>query len=254
MGWLAHERYVAEFAAETSRLAGIASGLDPARKVSTCPEWTVRDLVTHVGRGHRSATTVVEERLAGPPPLSTADAPDDPAAWTGWLTAGAQRLTAAIRDAGPDEPVWTWQSDRTAGFWLRRILHDELVHRFDVEFTAGGPGGVAADLAADGVSDMLETVATLSRYTSRPTGFIALAGGGQALQFAATDYSAVWTAERTPDGVTWRAGAGAADVTVRAPGRELLLLLNRRLDPGHDGIVVTGDRALLEHWYGHTAF
>jgi uncharacterized protein (TIGR03083 family) len=254
MGWLDYERYETEFAAETSRLAGIASGLDPTRRVPTCPEWTVRDLVTHVGRGHRSATTVVEERLTGPPSFSTADAPDDPAAWGEWLTSGAGALVAAIRAAGADQPVWTWQRDRTAAFWLRRLLHDELVHRFDVEFTAGGPGPVAADLAADGVSDVLETAATLSRYTSRPTPFVALAGAGETLRFAATDHPAVWIAERTPEGVTWRPGDGAAAVTVRAPARELLLLLNRRLDPGHAEIEVTGDRALLDHWYEHTTF
>src|SRR5262245_16065450 len=154
MGWLAHGRYETEFAAETSRLAGTASGLDPGRPVPTCPEWTVRDLVTHVGRGHRWATAIVEERMTSPPRFSTADAPDDPAAWPEWLTSGARRLADAIRAAGPDQPVWTWQRNRTAGFWLRRMLHDELIHRFDAELVADGLGDVAADLAADGVSDM----------------------------------------------------------------------------------------------------
>jgi uncharacterized protein (TIGR03083 family) len=253
MDWLEHERYQTEFAAETSRLAVIASGLDPARRVRMCPEWTVRDLVTHVGRGHRMATTIVEERLTSPH-FSTAEAPDDPVAWTEWLTSGARALADAIRKAGADQPVWTWQRDRTAGFWLRRMLHDEPVHRFDAELTAGRLGTVAADLAADGVSDMLETAATLSRYTSRPTGFVALAGTGETLRFAATDHPAVWVAERTPDGVTWRHGDGAAGLTVRAPARELLLLVNRRLDPGHDEIEVTGDLALLDHWLEHTTF
>ena len=134
------------------------------------------------------------------------------------------------------------------------MLHDELVHRFDAELTAGGLGGVAADLAVDGVSDMLETVATLSQSTSHPTGFVALAGAGETLRFAATDHPVAWLAERASDGVTWRHGDGAAEVAVRAPARELLLLLNRRLDLGHDAIEVTGDQALLQHWLQHTRF
>jgi uncharacterized protein (TIGR03083 family) len=252
MEWLTHGRYESEFAAETGRLAGIAAGLDPSAAVPTCPEWTVRDLVTHVGRGHRWATAIVEERLTSPPRFSTADAPEDSAAWAEWLTSGAGALVDAIREAGPDQRVWTWQRDRTAGFWLRRMLHDELVHRFDAELAAGGLGEVAADLAADGVSDMLETAATLSR-ADWSTDF-ALAGAGETLRFAATDHPAVWIAERGADGVTWREGDGAAGVSVSAPARELLLLLNRRVEPEHDGVEVTGDRALLDHWLRHTKF
>jgi uncharacterized protein (TIGR03083 family) len=252
MNWLAHGRYESEFAAETSKLADIAGGLDESTTVPTCPEWTVRDLVTHVGRGHRWATGIVEGRLTSPPKFSTADAPADQAAWAEWLTSGAAALVDAIREIGADYPVWTWQRDRTAGFWLRRMLHDELVHRFDVELVAGGLGQVAADLAADGVSDMLETAATLSR--AEWANDFALAGAGETLRFAATDHPAVWIAERATDGVTWREGDGAAGVSVSAPARELLLLLNRRIEPEHDGVEVTGDRAELDYWLLHTKF
>jgi uncharacterized protein (TIGR03083 family) len=254
MGWLSQERYEAEFATETSRLAGVVAGLDPSAAVPTCPGWTVRDLVTHVGGGHRWATTLVAERLASPQPRGTDEAPEDPAEWTEWLTSGAGALADAVREVGADCPVWTWQRDRTAGFWLRRMLHDELVHRFDADLVAGGLGDVAADLAADGVSDMLETAATLSRLADRPTDFTALAGAGETLRFAATDCPAAWIAERATDGVTWHEADGAAGVSVSAPVRELLLLLNRRIEPSHDGVEVTGYRPLLDHWLQHTKF
>ena len=259
MGWLGQERHEREFAAETDRLAVLASGLDPGRPVPTCPEWTVRDLVTHVGRGHRTATTIVRDRLGSVPGLSvpgfnTDDAPEDPTAWPEWLTTGASALAGAIGDVGAGTEVFTWQRDRTAGFWLRRMLHDELIHRFDVELTVGEAGAVAGDLAAEGVSDLLETALTLSRYPQNPTPFVDLAGAGERLRFAAVDHPAVWIVERTPDGVTWRDGDGDAAVSVTAPARELLLLLNRRIGADHDGIGVTGDRGLLDHWLEHTRF
>ncbi|MBO0867322.1 MAG: maleylpyruvate isomerase family mycothiol-dependent enzyme [Micromonosporaceae bacterium] len=253
MPWLEHERYESEFAAETVRFASVTSALDPAARVPTCPEWTVRDLVGHVGRGHRSATTIVGQRLTGPQ-LSDAQAPGDPDTWPEWLTSGAQGLIAAIREAGFDQPVWTWQRDGTAGFWLRRLLHDELVHRFDAEMTAGRTGTVATDLAADGICDLLDTASALSRYTGRPTGFRELAGTGETLRFGATDHPATWLAERTPDGVKWRYGDGEAAVSVSAPARELLLMLNRRVEPTPDRIQVTGDRTLLDHWLAHSIF
>jgi hypothetical protein len=53
MAWLEPRRYAAELETETARLAAAASRRPPAGPVPACPEWTVRDLVTHVGTGHR---------------------------------------------------------------------------------------------------------------------------------------------------------------------------------------------------------
>jgi hypothetical protein len=64
MEWLAPERYAAELEAEAGRLGAAAARLPVATIVPTCPEWTVHDLVTHVGSGHRYAADVL---LAGGP-------------------------------------------------------------------------------------------------------------------------------------------------------------------------------------------
>lgn len=50
MAWLGHDRYEADFEAETTRLGVAASQLDPQAPVPTCPEWTVRDLGCDVSR------------------------------------------------------------------------------------------------------------------------------------------------------------------------------------------------------------
>jgi uncharacterized protein (TIGR03083 family) len=259
MGWLAHERYEAEFEAETARLGAVAVELGPAAAVPTCPEWTVRELVKHVGTGHRWAAEIVERRLDVPAPYPVHDAPQDPDSWVEWLAAGAGRLAEAVRAAGPDQPVWTWQADRTAGFWLRRMLHDELVHRFDAEIAAGRLGDVAPDLAADGVSDALATAATLSGAGSHIRSFRRLVGTGQTLRLRATDPGlsiGEWLTERGPDGVRWLDGPSSAnvDVAVDGPARELLLVLNRRLEPERAGLTITGDGALFTQWLEHTRF
>jgi len=254
---LAFDRYVTEFATETRRLGEVTAALPADTPVPTCPEWTVRDLVTHVGSGHRVAAGLVEQRLSQPPPFTPTDAPQEPADWPEWLAAGAARLTAAVRDAGPECPVWTWQDDRTAGFWLRRMLHDELVHRYDAEFAAGAPGPVAPDLAADGVSDILACAARLStpRYAARGA-FTGLAGTGETLLFEATDpgLDSAWLVTRAPEGAVWRTGRGPADVRVAAPARDLLLVLNRRLDPQRADLSVTGNRELFAHWVAQSTF
>jgi uncharacterized protein (TIGR03083 family) len=257
MVWLEQDRYQAEFEAETARLGTAVSEHEPQALVPTCPEWRVRDLVTHVGTGHRWAAEIVERRLQAPAPYVVVHAPQEPGMWVDWLTAGARRLAEAVRDGGPDRPVWTWRPEGTAGFWLRKMLHDELVHRFDAELAGGRLGEVAPDVGADGVSDLLASIATLSPADSPDPIFGGLVGTGETMQLQATDpglAAGEWLVERTPTGVGWRHGHAPADVTVRAPARELLLVLNRRLDPARQGVAITGDRALFTHWLEHSRF
>jgi uncharacterized protein (TIGR03083 family) len=253
------DRYFVEFEAETARLAGLAHDADVQQPIPTCPEWTLEQLVGHVGRGHRWAAELVRRRLSAPIPIQEVDVPADPDARSEWLLAGARMLADAVRLAGPEQPVWTWQEDQSAGFWLRRMLHDEVVHRFDVELALGMKGDLAADLAADGVSDVLNTVAALSKPDlGVPTAFANLAGAGESLRFVATDRdlgsNSEWSVTRGPDGVRWRPGRSEAQVTVRGPALALLLLLNRRLPVETADVEVVGDRELFAHWLANSRF
>jgi uncharacterized protein (TIGR03083 family) len=253
------DRYFVEFDAETARLAGLARDMDARRPIPTCPGWTLEELVGHVGRGHRWAAEIIRRRLLAPIPIPELVPPTDPEERSEWLTAGARMLADAVRAAGPQQPVWTWQKDRSAGFWLRRMLHDEIVHRFDAELALGIEGDLAADLAADGVSDILDTAATLSRPdVGLPTAFAGLVGSGESLRFIATDAPAgpdgEWSVTRGPAGVTWCHGTGRADVTVRGPAVRLLLLLNRRLPVDAANVEITGDRELFTHWLSNSKF
>jgi uncharacterized protein (TIGR03083 family) len=253
------DRYFAEFEAETSRLAGLARDMDAQQPIPTCPGWTLEQLVGHVGRGHRWAAELVSRRLLAPIPIQELVPPAHPEERGEWLTAGARMLADAVRAAGPDQPVWTWQKDQSAGFWLRRMLHDEVVHRFDAELAVGIEGDLAADLAADGVSDVLNTAASLSRPDlGIATPFAGLVGAGESLQFIATDAhlgsGGKWSVTRGPAGVTWRGGADRADVTVRGPARQLLLLLNRRLTVDTADVEIIGRRELFAHWLSNSKF
>ncbi|WP_412738291.1 maleylpyruvate isomerase family mycothiol-dependent enzyme [Krasilnikovia sp. MM14-A1259] len=253
------ERYFLELESETVRLAGLSHDADSQCPIPTCPGWTLEQLVGHVGRGHRWAAELIRRRLLEPIPMQEAVVPADPDERSEWLTAGARMLADAVRAAGPEQVVWTWQKDRTAGFWVRRMLHDELVHRFDAELALGIEGDLAADLAADGVSDILETAATLSRPDiGVSSAFAGLAGTGESLQFLATDTdlgpNCEWSVVRAPAGVTWRHGYDQAQVTVRGPALQLMLLLNRRLPVGTADVEIVGDQELFAHWLANSRF
>lgn len=78
MAWLEFDRYEAEFLAETTRFGSAVIELDPQTPVTTCPGWKVRDLVAHVGTGHRWATEIVRRPQQDPPPYTIVDARASP--------------------------------------------------------------------------------------------------------------------------------------------------------------------------------
>ena len=59
---------------------------------------------------------------------------------------------------------------------------------------------------------------------------------------------------RTPTVVAWEHGHGRADVAVRGPALDLLLVLNGRAAPGDAAVEVLGDGRLLAHSLEHGAF
>lgn len=224
--------------------AFVAHVRDFAVPVPTCPEWTVRDLVAHVGQEHRWAADVVRtgRPLAVPDPREQ-EVPED---WASWLHAGARQLIDVVGDGAAS--VWTYLGARPARFWLRRMLHDTAVHHADL---AGRAPVIPADLAEDAVDEVLGFVAAPGAAAVKPA-LAELRGDGQTLSLRPRDRTP-WQITRGPAGPTWRRGDDDADVTVTATARDLLLIVTRRLPPDDPQVAIGGDRALLDHWLAHTA-
>ncbi|KWX04476.1 hypothetical protein TH66_07880 [Carbonactinospora thermoautotrophica] len=256
---LGYDRYYTELEAEAVRFAEAVHDADLARQVPTCPEWTLAQLVAHVGQAHRWATAIVVRRSPEPLALEDVDdlrVPEDAAERAEWLRAGAARLVEAVREAGPETPVWTFTDEHYAGFWVRRMLYETLVHRADAELTVGRAVTLDPELAADGISEGLGLL-TSSAAAANPA-VAGLRGDGQTLHFHATDEglgeAGEWVVRRTPSGVVWEHGHVKADVAVRARAADLLLVLQRRIPPSAPRIEVLGDEELFHHWLDHTAF
>jgi len=251
------DRFFDELRACTAELARIIDG-DLERPVPTCPEWTFRQLATHVGRGHRWAAQIVATRATAPIPMrEVADGkfPEDPARHASWLNAGADQVIEAVAAAGGDL-VWTMTGMRPASFWARRRAHEAAVHLADAQLAAGRDVDLAPEAAADGVDEWLALIAAgtgLARGGAQELG-----GDGQSLHFHATDPglsgTGEWLVTRTPSGITVQHGHGKADVAVRGPAASLLLVLTRRIPPSDPAIEIFGEQALLTHWLQHTPY
>jgi uncharacterized protein (TIGR03083 family) len=269
---LTAERYYAEITASTGALAGLVDGADLTLQVPTCPDWTLRQLATHVGRAQRWAAEIVSTR--SPRAVAFRDVPDgripdDPAGHAGWLRAGADRLITVLGQAG-DAKVWAFGEQRPAGFWARRMTHETTVHGVDAQLAAAAgngqprgderPGGeerpaIAADVAADGIDEWLTVLA--GRSDGEPDPRAAGLAAGDSLHVHAADVpdgTGEWVVSHDPDGITVRRAHEKATLALRGGASDLLLVLVQRFPPDDPAIGVHGDPALLRRWLAATRF
>jgi len=147
--------FVAEYAAAAQRFADAVGSADLTAPVRACTGWSVRDLVIHLANTHAWAATIVETGRAA------ADPDDEPSSRSAcgvsaWYLAKAEDLYRVLREAPPDRPCWNFAfGDGVAGFWPRRQLHETTIHLVDLEAAAGGRTEVSAEVAADGVDEVL---------------------------------------------------------------------------------------------------
>jgi uncharacterized protein (TIGR03083 family) len=254
-GW-DFERYCRQLEAETTRLAAVTreavAGQKAGLPVTTCPGWTLADLIRHTGGVHRWAGHMVAARATGPADRGAVevDFPDDPARYPGWLTDGAAALTAALRAAGPQAPVWTFAPDRRASWWARRMVHETAVHRADVVLALGRSPRFDPEQSADGIDELL----ALLPYGRRTRETIrALPADGRSIHLHATDCDGEWMISLTPDGMTWERGHGKGTAAVRGPVGTLLLFAYGRAGAASPALEVFGDRDLLADWAAKTA-
>ncbi|MGI5244886.1 maleylpyruvate isomerase family mycothiol-dependent enzyme [Dactylosporangium sp. CA-139066] len=219
-------------------------------QVPTCPEWTVRELVHHVGYVHRWAaayvrdarTTVLsdeeEEIAVGPMP------PDEDL--IDWFQTGHTSLVDLLRTAPPSTPCWHFlPADSPLGFWARRQAHETTIHRADLQGAIGDIAGVDADLGIDGIDELL-------------MGFYGTRGGRLrcdrpcTLAVHVTDGARAegphsWTVTMSAKGASLSRGASTAtDCTLRGAASDLYLALwNRRTTSDLD---VDGDVSVLGVW------
>lgn len=240
--------------AEVGRLADAVAAADLSRVVTSCPDWTVRELADHCGSTllwgaelvrRRSQSRLSGRDLALAPPEGRSGNPD-------WLRECGATLLKALRAADPDAGMWSWGADQHVRFWSRRMLHETLVHRVDVVLTSVRPVAVDPVIAADCVDEFLVNLRAAAAFSPR---VLEIKGGSEVIELACTDTAGNWLVRLEPDGFAIGTD-GSADVTVRAagPAQDLMLLLNRRAPLAEVRVEVTGDEGVLAFWLERSAF
>lgn len=232
---------VEERSAVLRKAAGAAN--EQAR-VPGCPDWTVRDLVTHLGGVQRFWAAAVTAGPAVRPPAEEAVNGRAPTAdLLSWSARSTALLLDALRGAGPDAGCWTWWAESgnpaTAGAVARHQVQEAAVHARDAQEAAGAPEPLPPGLAVDAVDEFLHVgFGSMDGWPHSPARVALVSDEGPAwtLILDATGASAV------------RGGPGEGPepgAMVSAPAGELLLTLYRRTPWDGPALRVAGDAALV---------
>jgi len=215
--------------------------------VPSCPDWTVGDLVQHVGMVYLHKVTGMREGTEPeewPPPGAAEEEP------IALLDRSYAALLEEFAARTPEEHTGTWYGpDQTVGFWIRRMAQETVIHRIDGELGVGVPiAPVPDDLAVDGIDELLKVfvvfgVSEWSDYfaealSDSPGRTVAIEADGT--HWRVTTGPGKFTVEGGP--AEKLRGTAAADVTVSGSPTAVLRWAWNRETPGEpSAVTIVGD-------------
>jgi uncharacterized protein (TIGR03083 family) len=227
----------------------VAAAPDTGVRVPGCPEWTLRDLVAHLGEVQRFWALIVRAGAADGPPSADERGDSGPQGdLLEWSAESTRLLLAALTEVGPEAPCWTWwpgsEAPQTAWAVARHQVQEAAVHAFDAQETIGKPEPLPAAVAVDGVAEFLQvTFGAEGPWPHRPARVV----------FAATEGPS-WTLDLTPAGARLDPPASGEPVaTVRGSATDILLALFGRIPLAT--LTIEGDPTVVDQLkdWGDTA-
>jgi uncharacterized protein (TIGR03083 family) len=228
-------------AADSTRLRQLATR-DRSAPVPSCPQWTVDDLVRHVGEVYLHKTECMRQQRfpqPWPPDTSGEDSLD-------LFDRSYAGLIEQFDARSPGARAATWyEPEQTVGFWIRRMAQETVMHRVDVELAVDGKvSEIPEELAVDGIDEVLERFLVYGSHRWTEDFAPSLPERSQSPVLVATDGYG-WLVRATPDGATIDIATPRTDAPASVCGDPvpLLLWLWRRSD---GGVETGGDQGLID--------
>ena len=224
-------------------LRAAAAEVDLDSLVPGCPDWAVRDLVTHLGEVQRTWAYIVAAGPSEEPPgedeIPSAEPDGDLLAWS---AAATGELVRALTAAGPEQGCWTWwaaasSAPATAGAVARHQVQEAAVHAFDAQEAAGHAEPLPAPVADDGVGEFVTvSLASMGPWPHEP-GQVALEADG----------TGTWVVDLDADGARLHGpqdGPAKPGAWLRGTASDLVLALYGRNTAGE--VEIDGDDELAQ--------
>ncbi len=214
--------------------------------VPTCPDWTLPDLLRHVGNVHRWQHAQVV--ATDPAQLVRTDRNEEVSldALADWYREGLTALVTALTQIDPDALTPSWHGPRPATFWARRAAHETAIHRWDAQAAVSAADPLDPDQAVDIIDELLEVLAPF-RFRSEDWD-----GPEVTIHLHATDIEGEWLVGLGSDGLRVERVHAKGDVAARGPASDLALMVTGRMPAAR--LEVFGDPAVLDRWGGAIRF
>jgi uncharacterized protein (TIGR03083 family) len=122
----------------------------PDQAVPQYPSWSLSDLVVHVARVHGRTAAVCrdlpQERISRPHLPDGADPFE-------WAAVQLSDMLEELAGADPTAAVWTLVDDPALGFWIRRMVIETGVHRWDAQSADAEPEPLLDRVARHGLDE-----------------------------------------------------------------------------------------------------
>ena len=210
--------------------------------VDACPGWDIGRLTSHTARVLQRTTVIVAEGLSEPPDNDRFERLARDEAIFDQYSEILDELIEVLFAADPAAPSWNFTGENlTNAFWQRRMTHEIAIHRWDAEIAGGHAGEFPADLAVDGIDELLTVLVPMSAALKQST-------LDASFHLHCTDTEGEWLtafAGGTPSTIREHA---KGDLAVRGPASSLYLWGWNRRSATEGGLEALGNTDLLESW------
>jgi uncharacterized protein (TIGR03083 family) len=150
-------------AALSAQMASDAEGnLDV--QVEHCPDWTVAQLVSHIGDVQWFWSEILTNRMTDRSQIDISKRPSEQPDPIAWFRSQSSRLTAALDAATDADHIWTWwEPQQHVGFVRRRQLIEVAIHGWDARNATGSatatpPAPIPIDVSVLGLAEFIDVM------------------------------------------------------------------------------------------------
>jgi uncharacterized protein (TIGR03083 family) len=210
--------------------------------VAACPGWSVADLAWHLVEVHYFWHTMVAEQRSTWEGYEPPDRPRD-AQLLDLYRDGLRKVIDVLSAVDPAQSTWTWTTDQTAGWVIRRMAQETAIHAWDAASAAGRDGDIEPKLASDGIDEFLTWFLPDTAEDAAPV--------GGSVHIHCGDVSGEWTLHPNDSGFDVTREHAKGDCAIRGSAGDILLALWRRRPLS--SVDVVGNADVAARFIAHTA-
>ena len=194
--------------------------------VPTCPEWNNLELLNHmkmvwwfgasqINAGNENERAVPSDEMKNSP------------------LEQLENLLNEFQDNDFSSPCWSWTTNKTVGFWVRRMAHENTVHNWDTEGTLDTRSSISTLLALDGIEEKLFMYPADTNFPDA------------SIHLHCTDCEGEWMLASSSGGLEIKREHGKGDAAVKGRAEDILLYLWGR---GQENLECFGDEEVINTW------